>query len=235
MLTTEEAVDVSGSRMTVTTMRPDSSDLRWPGVVLCHHREGVDEFTLDAARRLTSHGFVSAVPNFYHRRPADEDWSVSRKTMQDTEVVADLKATYDFLARQPFVRADAIGIAGHCMGGRTAFLGAATIPQFKAAVILYGGHIFKTEGQGMPAPITFIGDIGASVLALYGDRDHVIGRDEIVQLEREMKTADINCEFRIFENAGHAFQDFSRPDMYRKDASEAAWETLLAFLTRTLT
>ena len=235
MLTTEEQVDVSGNRMAVTTMRPDSSGSPRPSVVLCHHREGVDEFTLDAARRLTSHGFVLAIPNFYHRRPADEDWNVSRKTMQDTEVVADLKATYDFLAGQPFVRADAVGIAGHCMGGRTAFLGAATIPQFKAAVILYGGHIFKTEGQGMPAPITFVRDIRAPILALYGDRDHVIGKDEIEQLKREMKTANVNCEFRIFENAGHAFQDFSRPDMYSKNASEAAWETLQAFLTKTLT
>jgi carboxymethylenebutenolidase len=154
MLTTEN-VDVFGSPMAVTMVQPDGAGPIRGGIVLCHHREGVDEFTLDAAKRLAEHGFVVTVPNFYHRRPPDEDWSVSRKAMQDAQVIADLKATYDFLVQQAFIRADAIGIVGHCMGGRTAFLGAAVIPLFKAAVILYGGNIFETEGQGMPAPITF--------------------------------------------------------------------------------
>ncbi len=231
---TTEYVDVAGSRMAVELAKPDSATQPWPAVILCHHREGVDEFTLDAARRMASHGFVVAVPNHYHRRPADEDWSVSRKTMQDKEVVADLKATLDFLARRPFVRADAIGIIGHCMGGRTAFLGAGVIPDFKSAVVLYGGHIFKTEGQGMPAPITFTKDIKADVLALYGDQDHIIGVDEIKRLQSEMKAHNVKCDFHIYEDAGHAFQDFSRPDMYRKDASEKAWTELLTFLQRTL-
>lgn len=231
---TTEHLNVNGSRMAVTLAKPDTGQQPWPAVILCHHREGVDEFTLDAARRIASRGFVVAVPNHYHRRPAGENWSVSRKAMQDKEVVADLQATMDYLARQSFVRADAIGIMGHCMGGRTAFLGAGVMPELRSAVILYGGHIFKTEGQGMPAPITFARDIKADVLALYGDQDHIIDTDEIKRLQSEMNAHNVKCDFHIFENAGHAFQDFSRPDVYRKDASEEAWTELIAFLQRTL-
>jgi len=231
---TTECIDVAGNLMAVELLKPNSAKQPWPAVVLCHHREGVDEFTLDAAHRIASHGFAVAVPNFYHRRPAGEDWSASRKAMQDREVVADLGATVDFLGQQAFVRADAIGIAGHCMGGRTAYLGAGVVPQFKSAVILYGGHIFKTEGEGMPAPIAFTKDIRADVLALYGDQDHIVGVDEIDRLESEMKAHNVRCDFHIYANAGHAFQDFSRSDMYRKDASEKAWNELLAFLRRTL-
>lgn len=227
-------LNVGGSRMAVTLVKPDAAQKPSPAVILCHHREGVDEFTLDAARRIASHGFVVAVPNHYHRRPADENWSVSRKAMQDIEVVADLKVTMGYLARQSFVRTNSIGIMGHCMGGRTALLGAGVMPELRFAVILYGGHIFKTEGEGMPAPITFAKDVKADVLALYGDQDHIIGMDEIERLQNEMKAHNVKCEFHIFENAGHAFQDFSRSDMYRKEASEKAWTHVIAFLQRTL-
>lgn len=226
-------IDVAGSSMETTLVTPDGMR-PFPAVILCHHREGVDEFTVDAARRLAKGGLLTAVPNFYHRRPRDEGWQISRKTMQDAEVVVDLKATTDFLAGLPDVQADMIGIVGHCMGGRTAFIGAATIANLKAAVILYGGHLFKTEGEGTPPPIELIKDVKAPILGLYGDRDHVIPLDEIKRVMAEIAEARIAHEFHIYENAGHAFQDFSRPDHYRKEAAEDAWARALAFLAEKL-
>ncbi len=81
---------------------------------------------------------------------------------------------------------ETFGIIGHCMGGRTAFLGAAVLPFFEVAVMLYGGHIFKTEGQGMPPPIAFTQDIRAVMLGLFGRDDHVIGMDEVKRLDDEL-------------------------------------------------
>jgi len=226
-------VDVDGGAMAVEVTRPEAGT-PLPGIVLCHHREGVDEFTRDAADRLADAGYVVAVPNMYHRRPSGETWEVSRKTMQDVEVVADIKATAEFLKRQPFVRADSIAIVGHCMGGRSAFIGVAATPLFKAAVVLYGGHIFKTEGQGMPAPIALVGNIKAEMLNLYGTEDHIIPLDEGRKLEQVWKDNHVKSEFHIYEKAGHAFQDFSRPDHYRKAASDDAWTRIVTFLRKVL-
>jgi carboxymethylenebutenolidase len=230
----EMKVDVSGSAMSIRLMQPDGATSPSPGLILCHHREGVDEFTLDAGRRLAAGGFVVAIPNMYHRRPAEEAWESSRKTMSDPNVVADLRATADLLARQPSVRADALGLVGHCMGGRTAFLGAAVMPQMKAAVVLYGGGIFKTEGEGMPAPISLIGDIQAAILGLYGDHDHVVPLDDIKRLIAALKEHDIQNSFHIYPGVGHAFQDYTRSKMYFKDTSEDAWHRMLDFLNTTL-
>jgi len=230
----EMKVDVSGGAMSVTLMQPDGATSPSPGLILCHHREGVDEFTLDAGRRLAAGGFVVAIPNMYHRRPAGEAWESSRKTMSDTNVVADLRATADLLTRQPSVRADALGIIGHCMGGRTAFLGAAVMPQMKVAVVLYGGGIFKTEGEGMPAPIALIGDIQASVLGLYGDHDHVVPLDEIKRLIAALEQHNIGHDFHVYRDVGHAFQDYTRPKMHFKETSEDAWRRILEFLHKTL-
>ena len=226
-------IAVAGSSMEITLVTPDGTR-PFPGVILCHHREGVDEFTIDAARRLAKGGLLTAVPNFYHRRPRDEGWQVSRKTMQDAEVVADLKATANFLAGLAEVEADSIGIVGQCMGGRTAFIGAATIANLKAAVILYGGHLFRTEGKGTPPPIELVKDVKAPILGLYGDQDHVIPLDEIERVRAEFADAGIAHQFHIYKNAGHAFQDFSRPDHYRKEAAEDAWARTLAFLAEKL-
>jgi carboxymethylenebutenolidase len=231
---TKVKIDVSGSAMSITLMQPDSAPSPLPGLILCHHREGVDEFTLDAGRRLAAGGFIVAIPNMYHRRPAEEAWETSRKTMSDTNVVADLRATADLLARQPSVRADALGIIGHCMGGRSAFLGAAVMPQMKAAVVLYGGGIFKTEGEGMPAPITLTRNIRASILGLYGDRDHVVPVDEIDRLISVLQEQDIRHAFHVYQDVGHAFQDYTRPKMYFKNTSDDAWIRTFDFLNKTL-
>ena len=154
--------------------------------------------------------------------------------MQDSNVVQDLEATERFHALHRIVHADRIGIIGHCMGGRTAFLGAGVMNSIKAAVVLYGGHIFKTEGQGMPAPIELTKNIGCPVLGLYGDKDHIVGLEEIRRLTAELASKGVMHEFHIYENAGHAFQDFTRPDHYDRQASDDAWARLLAFLKKTL-
>lgn len=213
---------------------PEDTAPPFPALILCHHREGVDEFTIDAAKKLASAGFLTAVPNFYHRRPRGEGWQASRKTMQDVEVVADLKAVANFLQTLRDVKADRIGIIGHCMGGRTAFIGAAALPNLKAAVILYGGHLFKIEGQGSLPPIEHVRNITAPILGLYGDEDHVIPLEEIKRLIAVLNAEKIENEFQIYRGAGHAFQDFSRSDHYRKDASDDAWRATFEFLARHL-
>jgi carboxymethylenebutenolidase len=223
-------VDVAGSSMEVTMESPENAGSPFPALILCHHREGVDEFTIDAAKKLAGAGFLTAVPNFYHRRPRSEGWQASRKTMQDVEVVADLKAVANFLKTLRDVNADRIGIIGHCMGGRTAFIGATALEKLKAAVILYGGHLFKTEGKGSLPPIENVGNVTAPILGLYGDEDHVIPLEEIKRFIAVLNTEKIENEFHIYRGAGHAFQDFSRSDHYRSEASEDAWRRTIEFL-----
>ena len=230
----QRAVGVAGSTMSVLLFAPDETRELQPGLVLCHHREGVDTFTRHSASCLAKRGFVVAVPDFYHRRPAGEPWEVSRKSMEDIEVVADLQAAAVLLKTQLDVRSNAIGIIGHCMGGRTAFLGAAATPHFKSAVMLYGGHIFRSEGSGMPPPIELAKNIRCKMLGLYGRDDHVIGPDEVARLSRELDRHGVNHKFHIYDGAGHAFQDFEREETYRKSVSDDAWGRVIEFLDRTL-
>jgi carboxymethylenebutenolidase len=205
-----------------------------PAVVLMHHREGVDEFTRRSAERLAENGFLTAVPNVYHRRPAGEDPIASRKAMNDAELVADIDATFGHLAVRSDVRPDAIAIMGHCAGGRMAFLGAASNSRFRAAVVLYGGGTMRGEGHGRPAPFELMKNLKCPVLGLYGREDTHPSPAEVETISAELARHSIRHKFHTFEGAGHAFQDFMRPEYYRKDQAEAAWAMLLDFLNREL-
>ena len=50
----------------------------------------------------------------------------SMGALDDVELIADIAATADYLRGRADHRAGALGIVGHCMGGRCAFLGAST-------------------------------------------------------------------------------------------------------------
>lgn len=222
-------LNVGDSRMTVWLTRP-ASPAPHPAIVLMHHRGGLDEFTRRSAERLAASGFVVAAPNVYHRRPPGEDTVLSRKAMTDGELVADIDAVVTYLGADPGVPADAIAIMGHCAGGRMAYLGAASNPRFKAAVVLYGGGILRGEGDGRPAPLALTKQIRGPVLGLFGKEDQNPSPADVGQIAAALTAHQIRHEFHSYDGAGHAFQNFDDPPRYRPAQAEEAWSRLLAFL-----
>ncbi|HUB97236.1 MAG TPA: dienelactone hydrolase family protein, partial [Stellaceae bacterium] len=124
-MTRDVTVQVGGSAMAITVAEPAGAGPH-PGMVVIHHREGIDEFTRAVCERLAKNGFTAAAPNLFHHRPAGEDTRESRRSLNDGQVVADIDATIAWLQGQKSVRGDRIGIIGHCMGGRMSYLGAAS-------------------------------------------------------------------------------------------------------------
>jgi carboxymethylenebutenolidase len=221
---------VGSNQMHVRVARPPTPDLL-PGIVLIHHRGGIDKFTARSAERLAANGFHVAAPNLFHRRPPGEDTAESRKHLSDGEVVADIAAAVDYLRSLPTqVRGDALAIMGHCMGGRMAYLGAAANPHFKAAVVLYGGGILRGEGEGRPAPIELTKNISGPVLGLFGKEDTNPSPADVAAIDAALTEAKIRHAFHSYEKAGHAFQNFEDKERYRHDAAEDAWKRIIAFL-----
>src|SRR5258708_39730361 len=123
----ELTLPVGQSQMRVLVAQPPTPE-PCPAIVLMHHRGGLDTFTSRSAMRLAENGFHVAAPHLYHRRPPGEDTGASRKSLTDADGPADIGAVGQHLRASREVRADAIAIMGHCMGGRMAYLGAASIP-----------------------------------------------------------------------------------------------------------
>ena len=139
-------VDVLGSLMEVFVYRPGVA-APYPGIVLAQHipvgHAGLenDEFTLKTAERLAENGYAVAVPFIFHWWPKSEDIIVKRDESRDDWMVADCRAAFDILVNDPEVRADKIGVVGHCWGGRVAWLAACHIAELAACAIFYGGRV----------------------------------------------------------------------------------------------
>lgn len=226
-------ITVGGNPMSVYLGVPDGKG-PFPGVVVMFHRAGIDDFTKDRVDRLAAAGYVAAAPDLYHRLPDSMDEPTKMVSLKDVEILADVQATLDYFGEIRIVRGDSLAILGHCMGGRMAFLGGAANPSFRASVIYYCGNMFKPWGEGVPAPFDRLSGLKGSVIGFFGNDDKNPSPDDVTKIDQALTKVGIRHEFHRYDGAGHAFQNFVRPDAHRPAQADDAWAKTLAFLRREL-
>ncbi len=225
------SIAAQGGKMDVLLGAPEGAG-SFPTIVVAHHRWGLDPFTRKVIERLNANDFIAGAPNLYHRRPAGEDSAESIKFLDDEEMIADVKTAAAFLQSQKQAKRGAEGVMGHCMGGRVAFLGAASHP-FKAAVMLYGGSINIPRAPGKPVALTRAAGITCPLLGFFGKEDKNPSPADMAAIDAELTRLGKKHEFHAYDGAGHAFQNF-QDERYRETASEDAWRRYLAFFRETL-
>ncbi|PYV12076.1 MAG: dienelactone hydrolase family protein, partial [Acidobacteria bacterium] len=154
----------------------------------------------------------------------DEAHELMRGMPQD-RAVRDLRAGFEYLASRPDVEKDKIGSIGWCMGGGLSLQLAVHEPRLAACVVHYGA---------MPTDPADIGAIKAPVLGIFGAEDRGITRDAVRAFEKTMKDAGKVIYVKIYDGAGHAFENPNNKDGYRQDAAVDAWARTLGFLGETL-
>jgi carboxymethylenebutenolidase len=229
-----ETVQVGGSPMEVYLYTPAGKGPH-PGLVLCSHIPGAhtglenDPVTLHKAERYCENGYAVAVPFIFHWWPKNGDIDMKRAASRDDWTRQDLDAAYQLLASKPEVDAGRIGIVGHCWGGRVAWLGACTNPQYKAAAVFYGGRVKLVMGEGNPPAIDLAPQIRCPVIGFFGNVDTNPSPADVNDYEAALKKAGVKYAFHRYDGAGHAFQTYNNPDRYREGPSEDAWKKALAF------
>ena len=234
-----ETIPVSGNPMEVFLFTP-AGEGPHPGLVLCQHlpvgHTGLenDTVTLKTAERYAENGYVVAVPFIFHWWPKSADIELKRAAFRDDWTRQDLDAAYALLAAHPNVDAKRIGIAGHCWGGRVAWLGACTNKRYKACAIFYGGRVKLPMGKNSPPAIERAADIRCPVIGFFGNDDTNPTPADVDDYDAALTKAGVEHVFHRYDGAGHAFQSFNNPERYRKEASEDAWAKVLAFLAEKL-
>src|SRR6266850_3115172 len=105
------------------------------GIVLCHGYTGVRNIYLpDNARALTEAGYV--VLNFDYKGWGDSEGPKTR--LAPYSRIADVQAALTFLAAQPEVAADRLGLYGTSYGGATVVWVAAIDPRVRCVVSVVG-------------------------------------------------------------------------------------------------
>ena len=222
-------VDVQGSRMRCYLAMPEASP--GPGVLVCMHGPGVDAFVRDVCDRLASHGIAAIAPDLYHRQapPLAEAWTKVR----DTEALVDMARAVEALKELAQVDDRRVGVVGFCMGGRLAFLFAANNPDLRAAVVFHGGNILVAR-DGLPSPFEQAASIRAPVLGLFGAEDANPSPADVEKIDAQLTRLDKAHDFHVYEGAGHAFLNFTRPAVFREAQAKDAWARCLSWLDRLL-
>ena len=130
------------SGMKIWCARPDSA-AKCAAIVILHGRRGPIDIdgSWDRVERLARDGFVTCVPDLYHRFTGDRgpiEAQKDRIDFSDDEYLADVDETIAYLRSLPNVDGDHIGVAGFCMSGRISLTFAAA-RDAKAVVMFHGG------------------------------------------------------------------------------------------------
>jgi carboxymethylenebutenolidase len=197
-----------------------------PGVIVIHENKGLQPHIQDIARRLAKAGYVAMAPDLVSRIGGTQQYidtaQVSSYLAQTSgdEHVANLLEAVKVLKSQPGVTG--IGAVGFCFGGGLTWRLSTALPELKAAVPFYG-----------PAPDTAkVPDIKAAVLGIYGGNDTRINAG-IPMLETALKSAGTTYQLKVYDGAGHAFNNDTGQN-YVKAAADDAWAQTLAWFDRYL-
>lgn len=204
---------------------------KYPGVIVIHENEGLNDHIRDIARRLAKEGYVALAPDFLSRQggtmkvnPKGGGISNIRETTPWQNVAEDVASGFAYLNVLPDVRADKHGLIGFCWGGEMTFASATQLNALDAAVVFYGRS---------PSPLDSVKNIRAPLMAHYGEKDPGVnkGIDETMDA---MKKYNKVYDHKIYSGAQHAFNNDRNAERYHAQAAQEAWARTLDFLKKNL-
>jgi carboxymethylenebutenolidase len=210
----------SDTEMKAYLARP-SAEGTYPGVIVIHENRGLTDHIRDVARRLAKAGYIALAPDLASRTggtdsvPSDQITGFFGNAKPD-ELVRDLNAGVDFLGQQAGIQPDKFGVVGFCFGGAYTLRLAAANPKIAAAVPYYGVT---------PEPASQMAATNAAVLGQYGGTDQRVNAT-IAALEQVMQENGKTYEKRIYDGAGHAFNNDTGRN-YNQEAAVTAWSATL--------
>ena len=201
-----------------------------PGLVLWQEIFGVNAHIQAVAAQYALDGFVVLAPDVFWRQvPCVQlgyegaDRAQALALMQGygaDDALADIAAGVAALRSRPEVGGRKVGSFGYCMGGRLAFLTAATT-EVDAAVAFYGGGI---HGQLERAPA-----IRCPLQFHYAGHDDHIPPEAVARVQAALPQAEVH----VYPGAMHGFNCWARASYHAPSAALAHGRSL-AFLAQAL-
>jgi len=213
----------------------------FPALVIIHHMPGWDEWYREAARKFAYHGYVTISPNLYFRAGHGTVEDVAAKVrsqggVPDAQVMGDLKGAMEHLRSLPYVGSK-VGVFGTCSGGRQTFLAACLVDGFDAAIDCWGGRVVMSEedlSANFPvSPLDYSKDLKCPLLGIFGNEDHGPTAEQVDIHEAELKKYNKAYEFYRYDDAGHGFFYYHRPN-YRQAQAVDGWQKIFSFLEKHL-
>lgn len=199
---------------------PDSG--QGPGIVVLQEWWGLVPHIKDVANRFAEAGYVALAPDLYDGDSTTSPDEAGRMMMalNIEKTAQDLQQAIDYLLNHEAVTSAQVGVVGFCMGGQLALLAATVSQQVGATVDFYGIH---------PDVKPNFSQLSGPVLGLFGADDTMVTIEVVEDLVAAARNAGADITPHLYENAGHAFFNDTRPDAYNQAAAKDAWEKTLSF------
>ena len=202
-----------------------------PGLLLLQEIFGVNEHIRQVAEHYALAGFVVLAPDVFWQQArrvelgyegADREQALALVNGSDAQALQrDLASSVAALRALAQVGKRKVGALGYCMGGRLAYLAAAST-DIDAAVAYYGGGI-----QGQTA---LAAHIKCPVMFHYGKRDAHIPPEAVDKVRAAMSG---KASHLYLYDAEHGFNCWAR-DSYDAPSAAAALGRTLSFLAAEL-
>jgi len=199
----------------------------FPGVIVIHEWWGLNDWVKEQASKLADQGYVALAVDLYRGKVAttpDEAHQIMRGVPED-RAKRDLHAAFEFLASQSNVKKDRIGAIGWCMGGGYSLDVALQEPTLAADVINYG-HL-ATDADALKK-------INAPILGLFGAQDKGIPPEDVRKFGETLDHMGKRIQIKIYDDAGHAFENPNNKDGYRPADAADAWQRTVEFFAANL-
>jgi carboxymethylenebutenolidase len=205
---------------------------RGPGLVLFQEIFGVNAHIRAVAEQYALDGFVVLAPDVFWRQAprvelgyegAERERALAlMQGYAPGDALADIAASVAALRARAEVGGAKVGAIGYCMGGRLAYLAAATT-DVDAAVPFYGGGIHgqRERAAAIRCPVQFH----------YAEHDDNIPLSAVEQVRQAM--AGKPAEVHVYPGAKHGFNCWARA-MYHAPSAALAHGRATAFLATAL-
>lgn len=226
---------IDGLMLPATLYSPQGcSAERKPTIVLLHGwlDKGATDTNLEGfANLFAEEGYVVLVPLMRGWGGGQNDCGLSQP--------ADTVRMIEWLASQPGVDPDRIGIVGYSFGGQVALLAGALSHRVKAIVSYYGPTdlVKLKEYNGLywnvwamscepdlkkRSPVSVAGQIKSPVLLIQGDADTTVPPEQAEEMEKALWTSGDSVQLYLESGVGH------------RDSGIPSWSAMQRFLEANL-
>jgi carboxymethylenebutenolidase len=192
----ELVFDTGGQSIRLDRFLPSASGQRFPAIIGLHGSGGDHVSMAEPASLLAAQGYAVYVLHYFERTGTTEIDGLATIARNFPAWMKTLWDAVSFVATQPSVDPERIGLLGFSLGAYLALSVAAIDSRVKIVVDYFGGF---------PKEMKLFMRRFCPVLILHGEQDTTVPVAEAYQLQQMLEKKQIPYEMKIYPGAGHGF------------------------------
>ena len=190
------AFESGGKGIRLDCFLPSSEKQRFPAIIGLHGSGGGHASMAEPASLLAAQGYAVYVLHYFERTETAQIDSLQTVFRHFPAWMKTLWDAVTFVASQPSVDPERIGLLGFSLGAYLALSAAAIDSRVKIVVDYFGGF---------PKEMKLFMRRFCPVLILHGDQDATVPVAEAYHLQQMLDKKQIPYEMKIYPGVGHGF------------------------------